>query len=58
MGREDRNPRHHTSQLAARLEDTIAHLRGHSEGGRAAIQGDVRDLGRGAGGTGQDIPRL
>ena len=27
MGREDRNPRHHTAQMAARLEDTIAHLR-------------------------------
>jgi hypothetical protein len=27
MGREDRNPRHHTAQMAARLEETITHLR-------------------------------
>ena len=27
MAREDRNPRHHTAQRAARLEETIAHLR-------------------------------
>lgn len=27
MAREDRNPRHHTAQMAARLEETIAHLR-------------------------------
>ncbi|WP_119305194.1 hypothetical protein [Dongia deserti] len=27
MGRDDRNPRHHTSELAARLEDTITELR-------------------------------
>jgi hypothetical protein len=27
MGREDRNPRHYTAQMAARLEETIAHLR-------------------------------
>ena len=27
MARDDRNPRHHTTQIAARLEDTINHLR-------------------------------
>jgi hypothetical protein len=27
MAREDRNPRHHTAQMAARLEETITHLR-------------------------------
>ena len=27
MARDDRNPRHHTSQLAAELEETIIHLR-------------------------------
>lgn len=26
-GREDRNPRHHTAQMAARPEETITHLR-------------------------------
>jgi hypothetical protein len=27
MARDDRNPRHHTFQLAAELEETITHLR-------------------------------
>lgn len=27
MGRDDRNPRHHTAQIAGRLEETITHLR-------------------------------